>query len=96
MKETAFIVAFRIKTTHGFECFGKFFLGHDRRFSQMLFKKLKGSKNIDEKTVLQMDLMEMKNGLPVNLDVMGCTLEELTDNCRIITKDAFKFYNLEA
>ena len=43
-----------------------------------------------------MDLMEIKNGLPVNLDVMGCTLEDVTDNSRIITKEAFKFYNLEA
>jgi hypothetical protein len=46
--------------------------------------------------MLAMELMEAVNGLPVNLHMLGCTLEELAHNCKIITKETFKLHNLEA
>ena len=59
-----------------------------------LFEKLKGSEELIDDCILQMDLMETKNNLPVNIKVIGCTLEELAENCKMITKEAFKIFTL--
>ena len=45
--------------------------------------------------MLTIELVETVNELPVNLHILACTLEELTYNCRIITKEAFKLHNLK-
>ena len=84
-----------IRTADGFESFGKFNLGNSRRAAAAVFRQLKGSPDIDRKTMLTMELMETVNQLPVNLHIIACTLEELAYNCRIITKETFKLHNLE-
>jgi hypothetical protein len=56
---------------------------------------LKGTTDIDEKNILHLDLMETRNGLPVNIQMITCTLEELAENCKIITRELFRLYNLE-
>ena len=48
-----------------------------------------------ERNILYFDFMEMQNGLPTNLDLITCTLNELADNCRIITKELFISENFE-
>jgi hypothetical protein len=95
MKETIFYVVLNLKTTNGFESFGKFFVGNNRKFAADLFRKLKGSKDVDENSVLHLDLMETKNGLPLNIHMISCSLDELAENCKIITKETFKLFNLE-
>ena len=60
-----------------------------------VFRQLKGNPIVDEKTILTVDLVETVNGLPLNLNILGCTLEELAYNCRVITKETFKLYNLK-
>lgn len=50
---------------------------------------------VDEKTMLTIDFMETINDLPVNLQIMACTLEDLAFNCKIIAKEAFKIFNLK-
>ena len=42
-----------------------------------------------------MELEETVNGLPVNLQMLGCTLEELANNTKIIVKETFKYLNLK-
>jgi len=88
--ETAFYILIYIKTVKGFESFGRFYIGDNEEFAYLLFKKLKGSEDSVGESVLQIDLMETKNTLPVNIKVMGCTLEQLAENCRLITKEVFK------
>jgi hypothetical protein len=39
--------------------------------------------------------LETEKGLPVNLDFITCTLNQLAENCRIITKELFISENLE-
>jgi hypothetical protein len=39
--------------------------------------------------------METRDDLPVNLKLITCTLEELAENCKLITKEIFKINNLE-
>jgi hypothetical protein len=94
MKNT-FCIVLHIRTFRGLETFGKFSIGTDRQAAQTLFNTLKGITDIDESQVLSMALMEMREELPVNVKIIGCTLNELSENCRIITKEVFKLFNLD-
>jgi hypothetical protein len=60
-----------------------------------MFRQMKGTAQVDRKTILTIELVETVNELPVNLHLLACTLEELVYNCRIITKEAFKLHNLK-
>ena len=94
MRQNNFYVSLSIRTPEGFESFGKFNVGNKRKAAVEVFRQLKGNPTVDEKTLLTIDLVETVNGLPLNLNILGCTLEELAYNCRVITKETFKFYNL--
>ncbi len=83
-----------MKTVQGFESFAKFYIGNKEQFAFQLFEKLIGNEKEIGNCVLQMDLMETRNNLPVNIKVIGCTLEEMAENCKVITKEAFKIFNL--
>jgi hypothetical protein len=96
MKETVFYILISIKTADGFESFAKFYIGNNRSFANTLFRKLKGRREVDENSVLTFDLMETKDGLPLNMQLLSCTLDELSENCKLITKETFKLINLDA
>ena len=95
MKQTTFYIVLNLKTSQGYECIGKFFVGDNEASANHVFKQLKGNTKVTEKSILQLDLMESKNGLPVNLKMISCTLEELAENCRIITRELFRLINME-
>ena len=95
MRQTIFNIVLNLRTSNGFESFGKFFVGNKKDFAEGIFVQLKGRKNVDEKTILQLDLVETINGLPVNMKVISCSLDELAENCKIITKGTFKLLNME-
>ena len=95
MKRNLFYALVSIKTPDGFESFGKFNLGNSRKAAANIFQQMKGNAQVDRKTMLTIELVETVNELPVNLHILACTLEELAYNCRIITKEAFKLYNLK-
>ena len=95
MGKTTFNIVLNIRTCNGFECFGKFFVGNNKKLAEAIFVQLKGRKNVDEKTILQLDLVETINGLPANMKMISCSLDELAENCKIITKETFKILNLE-
>jgi hypothetical protein len=93
--ETTFYIKFTIKTFKGFESFGQFFIGNNRAAATAIFKMLKGSTEVSENTILQLDFIETKNGLPVNINLLQCTLNEMAENCKIVTKEIFKSLMLE-
>jgi len=95
MRENTFYLLLSIKTGDGFESFGKFNLGDKRKAAIEVFRQLKGDSKLDEKTMLTIDFVETINGLPVNLQILGCSLEDLTHNCKIIVKETFKLLNLK-
>ena len=84
-----------MKTPRGVESFGRFDIGNKEEWARHLFQKLKGSGNEIEDCILQMDLMETQNNLPINIRVIGCSLEEMTENCKVIVKEVFKIVSLE-
>ena len=93
--QSIFYIVLNIKTGDGFECFGKFSIGNDKSHAHAIFDKLQGTKDVTDQSLLHLDLMETKHGLPINVQVISCSLDELSENCRIITRETFKLYNLE-
>ena len=93
--ETAFYILLYMKTPKGFESFSRFYIGNRKDLAFHLFDRLKGSSEEIDDCILQMDLTETQNNLPVNIKMVGCTLEELAENCKIIAKEAFKIFTLE-
>lgn len=92
---STFHIVLNIKTPAGFQSFAEFNVCNDRKAASKIFGLLKGDRKVNEKNVLQLDLRENSNGLPVNIELLTCTLEELAENCRIITKEIFKYHTLE-
>ena len=95
MKRNLFYALVSVRTADGFESFGKFNLGNSRKAAANIFQQMKGSPQVDRKTMLTIELVETVNELPVNLHILACTLEELAFNCRIITREVFKLHNLK-
>lgn len=90
-----FYIKVNIRKGRSYECFAQFFLGDNKKFARTVFEKLQGSKKVGEDNILLMDLVETMDGLPVNMDMISCKLEELAENSKIITREVFKFYNMK-
>ena len=84
-----------MKTITGFECYGCFDLGYDREFAVNVFSKLEGQPAEGEPGVLQMDLIEKYRGLPMNMQVMSCSIEQLCRNVKTITRELFRRLSLD-
>jgi hypothetical protein len=93
MVQTYYII-FTLRTPGGFEPYGRFFIGNNRQKAQQLFEKMRGNSKATSAHVLHVELVETANDLPVNLRMLDCTLEDIEYNCRTITKELFKWYNL--
>ncbi|HVU94235.1 MAG TPA: hypothetical protein VHE34_03385 [Puia sp.] len=92
---TEYFVICRLRTAGGFEAYGNFSLGGDCDFATELFGKLRGCHLPRETDSLHLDLVESRNGIPTNLQVISCTADEIAANCKVITKEMFKRLNLE-
>ena len=90
-----FYIKVNIRKGHSYECFSQFFLGENKKFARTVFQKLKGSSRVDEGNMLHLDLIETMDGLPVNMEMLSCNLDELAENCKIITREVFKYYNMK-
>jgi hypothetical protein len=92
--ETSVYIDISIQTSEGSQRFGRFEIGEDREAAHQLFKKLKGSSEVNLKDMLFIEFMELVNGLPVNLDILTCDLQELGTNTMLITQEIFRLANL--
>jgi hypothetical protein len=95
MIKSVFYINISIQTLEGLKQFGRFEFGHDRQAARDLFKRLKGSSSIDEKDMLYIEFMETVNGLPFNLDILTCDLQQLGTNTMLITQEIFRLSNLK-
>ncbi|MEP7377305.1 MAG: hypothetical protein ABI675_28135 [Chitinophagaceae bacterium] len=92
--ETSVYIDISIKTSQGSQRFGRFEIGEDREAAHQLCKKLKGSSEVNLKDMLFIEFMELVNGLPVNLDILTCDLQEPGTNTMLITQEIFRLANL--
>lgn len=93
--QLCFYIHINIQTTDGPQPIGKFELGADRSFANNLFKQLKGSSEVNLRDMLYIELIEVVNGLPLNIDVLTCDLQELGTNAMLITQELFRMANLK-
>src|ERR1051326_6674732 len=89
-----YFIELGFKTPHGPEIFSRFFAGDNCKRAGAIFRKLQGNKNINDGNVIFLSFVETSNGLPVDLDMIGCTLEQLGENCRVINRELVKIYSL--
>jgi hypothetical protein len=92
---TRFYIMLTLKTHKGLETFANFFIGNNRERAYDIFRQLKGTDKVNEKNVLYIDFMETSGGLPVNINMISCTLDQLAENCKLITKELFKLANFD-
>jgi hypothetical protein len=92
--QTNFYIICHLKTPAGPEAYGRFEIGNDRETASRLFARLKGDKEVNVQNMLCLELMETVNDLPVNINILSCSLDQLTENFRIITKEIFNQHNL--
>lgn len=90
-----FSITLSLKTCEGLEQFASFSIGNARKKAYAIFNQLNGKADVTDRDVLYVDLIETISGLPVNLKLITCTLDQLAENCRIITKEIFKLKNIE-
>jgi len=93
--ETTYYMVLDMKTIRGFETIGRFNIGNNSHFAHTVFNQLEGSRAVSESNILHLDFVEMRDGLPVNLNMISCTLDQLSENFKTITRETFKQYNLE-
>jgi hypothetical protein len=94
--ETTFYISLNLLTPDGLESFGKFYLGNDKKEAADIFKLLKGDDSVSEKTILNMDLTEDYDGIPITLEMIHCSLEELACNTKIVSREIFKKTHLKS
>lgn len=68
------------------ECIATFNLGRNETLAYDLFRKLSGSSQVSESDPLQMEFVEIKNELPLIVDIISCALTEIGDNSKLITR----------
>jgi len=88
--ETQYTIELEIRTPGGIVPFARFFLGNSQKSAREIFNQLLGNKTANEKCPINLYLIETKDGLPINVDRITCTLNELAENCKTITKEFFK------
>jgi hypothetical protein len=92
--ETKFQISLHMKTPSGFETYGSFDLGSDREQAIAIVEQFKGSDEKLENSILYMDFTEVQNALPLPVKLVHCTLDDISYNVRIITRDVFKNLSL--
>ena len=92
--ETNFQISLHMKTPAGFETYGNFDLGSDREQAMAIVEQFKGTDDLSENSILYMDFTEVQEGVPLPVKILHCTLDDLTYNIRIITRDIFKNFSL--
>lgn len=84
-----------LKTPTGFTNYGQYYLGDDRQFADEVFDQLQGSREVTAHTLLHIDMMETVDELPQKIKTIGCTLDELAHNTKLIVREIFRIKNLE-
>jgi len=92
--EITFHILLHLKTMDGHENFGKFCIGHDRETAEGIFHQLKGNSNVTDQCGLCIEFIEMHDNLPYDIRLLSCTLDQLAENVKIITKETFKRFTV--
>jgi len=77
------------------QTYGFFNIGNSPEFAEKLFDLLAGGNQVSPESVMTIDLVRRENGVPYPLALKHCTLGQLGENVKLISKELFKHINLE-
>lgn len=92
--EERFYIDVHLKVSEGWISYARFNIGPDQNFAHSLLDALAG-RPLPE-GFIRLNLMEDTEGIALVHESMYCTLQELAENSMFITKEVFRFYNLES
>lgn len=90
-----FQISLNMRTCRAIETYACFTVGCRQTFAQNLFDALEGRNEVSTDSVITIDLMMREEGIPYPLALKHCTIDQLAENVKLITKELFKQYNLE-
>jgi hypothetical protein len=93
--KTQFYILMSLRTSGGFETYGQYFFGDDELTANKLFAVLNGNQDLEGNNPLHIDLMETVNNLPVKVKSISCTIDQLSANVKLITKEIFRQKNFK-
>ena len=95
MEEKNFQIVLNMYTCNGYAEIGRFSVGNAEEDAAKLFEQLKGNKTIEEKIFIRLDfIFQKEDSLNILLHTLGCTLNEMTENVKIILKETFIKLNI--
>ena len=93
--KTRFYIIVEMKVSDGIVDYGRFYIGDELEFANDLYDRLDAHLDPESQFMLHINLIEKSNGTSVLKQSKGCSLESFTENCRLITRETFRFLNLE-
>ena len=93
--KTRFYIIVEMKVPDGIVDYGRFYIGDEPEFAHDLFDRLDGHLDPELQFMLHIHLVEKSADASLLKKSKGCSLESFTENCRLITRETFKFLNLE-
>jgi len=91
--QPAYYITVWVKARDEYEQIARVSLNDDKMFAQNLFHQLRGSKEVRDNELLQLDLVENVAAVPVTIDIIACTLEQYAHNSRILATELLKLHN---
>lgn len=90
MADKTYQLNIRINTPEGEQLVAKFFLGNSPHDAHYIFEQLEDRDTIDKGGFIYFEFAEVDNGLPVNLKIITCDLDQASANMKLILKELFK------
>jgi len=87
-------IILRMRAGGELEYFGQFNFNAPRPCIEKIYAEMKGIKDSGEELPIQLDFLEVIDGVPSSFHIVACTLEELSCNVKVIAREAFKILNL--
>lgn len=94
MEAMKFQFVISIRTPRGYVETGRFFIGDRIREAITILEQLEGKNNGEHDPILKLDLIKYSGDSDTILETLDCTLEQLSENIKIITKEIFKLVNI--
>ena len=92
---SAYRISVQMRVAAGFTETGSFLIGTDKSAATALFDQLEGRKHENPSSLLRLCLITRENEQDYILQLLDCTLDEMAENIRTITKETFRLLNLE-
>ncbi len=90
-----FRIVINMRVAEGFIETGNFFIGSDKDIAIKLFSELEGSREVSTTSLLRLDLIKRAEGIDTLWHSIECSLSEMGENIKLITKETFRLLNLE-